>query len=86
MNIPTTQSTTVNQRLAELRGVVWHHGRSLNIKGVKKVDAPIEDNELLAKNGIFCYQVLRLRATSDMAPAAREPVSGLVNFLMGSLT
>jgi site-specific recombinase XerD len=42
LNIRRFSASTVNQRLAALRGVVRHHGRSLPIKGIKKVDAPIE--------------------------------------------
>ncbi|MCA9936974.1 MAG: tyrosine-type recombinase/integrase [Anaerolineales bacterium] len=41
-NIKRFSAATVNQRLAALRGVVRHYGRSLPIKGMKKVDAPIE--------------------------------------------
>ena len=42
MNVKRFSAATVNQRLAAVRGLVRHYGRSLTIKGVKKVDAPIE--------------------------------------------
>jgi site-specific recombinase XerD len=35
-------AATVNQRLAALRGVARHYGRTLNLKGMKKVEPPIE--------------------------------------------
>jgi len=42
INVKRFSAATVNQRLAALRGIVRYHGRSLTIKGIKKVDAPIE--------------------------------------------
>lgn len=41
-NVKRFSAATVNQRLAAVRGLVRHYGRSLNVKGIKKVDAPIE--------------------------------------------
>lgn len=41
-NVKRFSAATVNQRLAAVRGLVRHYGRSLNVKGMKKVDAPIE--------------------------------------------
>jgi integrase len=35
-------AATVNQRLAALRGLARHHGRTLNLKGMKKVEPPVE--------------------------------------------
>jgi site-specific recombinase XerD len=35
-------AATVNQRLAALRGVARHYGRTLNPKGMKKVESPVE--------------------------------------------
>lgn len=42
INVNRFSAATVNQRLAAVRGLVRHYGRSLNVKGMKKVDAPIE--------------------------------------------
>jgi site-specific recombinase XerD len=33
---------TINQRLAALRGLAHHHGRTLDLKGMKKVEPPVE--------------------------------------------
>lgn len=42
LNVKRFSAATVNQRLAALRGLVRCYGRSLNIKGVKKVEASVE--------------------------------------------
>lgn len=42
INVKRFSAATVNQRLAAVRGLVRHYGRSINVKGMKKVDAPIE--------------------------------------------
>lgn len=42
INVKRFSAATVNQRLAAVRGLVRHYGRSVNVKGMKKVDAPIE--------------------------------------------
>lgn len=42
LNVKRFSAATVNQRLAALRGVARHYGRSLSVKGMKKVEAPIE--------------------------------------------
>lgn len=42
LNVKRFSAATVNQRLAALRGVGRHYGRSLSVKGMKKVEAPIE--------------------------------------------
>lgn len=41
-NVKRASAATVNQRLAALRGITRHHGRPLNVKGMKKVQPPIE--------------------------------------------
>jgi site-specific recombinase XerD len=41
-NVKRASAATVNQRLAALRGITRHHGRTLNVKGMKKVQPPIE--------------------------------------------
>lgn len=42
INVKRFSAATVNQRLAAVRGLVRYYGRSVNVKGMKKVDAPIE--------------------------------------------
>lgn len=42
INVKRLSAASVNQRLAALRGLVRHHGRSLAVKGMKKVEPPVE--------------------------------------------
>ena len=41
-NVKRFSAATVNQRLATVLGLVRHYGHSVNVKGMKKVGAPIE--------------------------------------------
>ncbi len=41
-NVRRLSASTVNQRLAALKGLARHHGRELRVKGMKRVPLPVE--------------------------------------------